>query len=178
MSSYNRDAAVQALKALYETVMLMGDIPTSTLATPPDGWRPPASTRKSAEVVDIMAHLPYSSHVHLAHETAPVNYLIPNWPGTFVPFKPYGDSEADNPGSDGNGGGVADVSKHEMALTMQNDNSGAIMMLDVESGESRPTSDFSASTLDDKLADLTRYRTINYRYDQPARMLSTQQQRQ
>lgn len=136
MTSYSRDATVQALRALYETVMLMGNVPASTLSTPPPSWSPPARTRKSDTVIDLMAHLPYNNDVHLAHETSPINYMAPNWmDGRYVPFKPYGDrddSEANIPVDQG--GGVADVTEDEIVLTMQNDSIGQILVLDTTTG--------------------------------------------
>ena len=135
MATYDRDATVQALKALYETVMLMSETPASTLITPPSGWSPPVTTRKSAEVIDLMRNLVYNSRVCLAHETSPVNYFAPNWIGMFIPFEPYSDGEAETPEGDG-GGDVADITEDEVALTMQNDSIGTILVLDTKSGKS------------------------------------------
>ncbi|KAL9063259.1 MAG: hypothetical protein Q9157_008330, partial [Trypethelium eluteriae] len=133
MASYDRDATIQALKALYQTIMIMAGDPASGLVTPPNDWNPPACTRKSAEAIDLMANLPYNSGIHLAHETSPVNYFAPNWPGMFIPFEPYGCSEANYPNEDG--GGVADVTEDEIVLTMQNDSIGKILVLDSKSAE-------------------------------------------
>ncbi|KAI9694869.1 MAG: hypothetical protein M1822_000485 [Bathelium mastoideum] len=138
MASYDRDKIVHAFKALYQTIMIMADIPASSLLTPPNDWSPPASTRKSAQVIVLMANLPYVSDLHLAYETSPVNYFVPNWNGTFLHFQPYGYSE----GFEANfPDGVSDVTEDEIVLTMQNDNIGSILVLNTKSGMARLITD-------------------------------------
>ncbi|KAI9663875.1 MAG: hypothetical protein M1821_007365 [Bathelium mastoideum] len=145
MASYDRDKIVHAFKALYQTIMIMADIPASSLLTPPNDWSPPASTRKSAQVIDLMANLPYVSDLHLAYETSPVNYFVPNWNGTFLHFQPYGYSE----GFEANfPDGVSDVTEDEIVLTMQNDNIGSILVLNTKSGELEIVPDSSRPVLD------------------------------
>jgi len=133
MPTYDKDATVQAMRDLYEVIMRMADLSPTALAILPPDWQPPAGTRKSATVIDLMASLPYitdaSKEVHLAHQTSAVNYLSPYRIGMFVPFDPYGmvTTEEDF--------GHADISVDEIVLTMQNDSIGRILILHTRTGK-------------------------------------------
>ncbi|KAK5692298.1 hypothetical protein LTR17_025400 [Elasticomyces elasticus] len=135
MATYDRDVVVEAMTALYQTVLLMGDVPISEMTTPPDGWTPPAGISKSAAVIDLMAHLPYHSDTYLVVETSPINYLTPNWTdGRWIPFDPWGINQTHILKE--YGGRPADITEDEVAITMQNHNLGVIMILDTKTGQS------------------------------------------
>ncbi|KAK5685736.1 hypothetical protein LTR17_026970 [Elasticomyces elasticus] len=146
MATYDRDAVVEAMTALYQTVLLMGDVPISELTTPPDGWIPPAGIKKSAAVIDLMAHLPYHSDTYLVVETSPINYLAPNWTdGRWIPFDPWGIKRT-YPIPEEYGGRPADITEDEVAITMQKYNLGKLTILDTKTGMVRIVADTMSQT--------------------------------
>lgn len=123
----DRDATIAALRALYQTRLSMsGSHLSSDLLPPsPEGWTFEPSklakfTRsKSPEVVDLLRHLPFCRS-NVAPSTSVIDYCNDDW---------YGARHAGNPW-----GGEAVVEAYELPLTMQVENVGTILVLDVRTG--------------------------------------------
>lgn len=125
MPRYDRDAIVQAMRALYEMVIRMGILPTDppiTLHTPSADWTPPAKfIHKSPAVIDLMRHLPYPSQdLEIAPSSTAVDYARENYIGRFFAEpKPTFD---------------CDVNADELVLTMGDAVSRVIFIVDTTTG--------------------------------------------
>ena len=128
MPPFDRDALASSLLSLYKTVLRMkGDNATTLYISPESGWSfDPAdeqylATTKSPAVIDLLKHLPYCN-THIAHSTDAIGYVGSSW---------YSVRNAENPWP---GDAHVDVQRHELPLTMQHENVGEIVVVDVETG--------------------------------------------
>lgn len=136
MAAYDRDPIVEAMLALYETVLLMSNSPAKDLfIAPPSGWHfneeqlAILQDTKSRTVIDLILHLPYLfgsvDNYAVAYQTTPINYYNSDWFSVRSASDPYGF-----------GGMMAKyVEDSELPLTMQHENVGVILMLDTRSGK-------------------------------------------
>ena len=130
MTNFDRDALASSLLSLYKTVLRMkGDTATTLYIPPKSGWSFDSADEqyllrtKSPAVIDLLRHLPYCN-THIAHSTDAISYVRSSW---------YSVRNAENPWP-GGGPGFADVQPHELPLTMQHENAGEIVVVDVDTG--------------------------------------------
>ena len=129
MTNFDREALASSLLSLYKTVLRMkGDTATTLYIPPESGWSFDSAdeqyllTAKSHAVIDLLRHLPYCN-THIAHSTDAISYVGSSWYSVFSASNPWpGDPED------------ADVQSHELPLTMQHENVGEVVIVDVETG--------------------------------------------